>query len=209
MSDFIRIDSNSREIIKGFEKYLKNDFPYAIAVTLTDTAKQAQKEIQRKMPEQFTIRKSRVITGVRIEPAKKTDFKNFGFCQAVVKDIDPFMADHESGNKRPAKKRLRVIPEGIRPNKKDLIKKSQRPGAILKKKKKYFIGVLRYTGVPGIWERLPDNNLKLLYSTKPIATIKPVFHFVETVKDITGKNIVKNFESNFKEIENKNMLFMH
>ncbi len=181
----IKIQTNSKEVAKRIGEMATKQFPFATARALTWTVKDAQKEVQRELPFDFTIRNNHVKRGIRITPANKRTLR------AEVGSIDDFMAlQAEGGIKRPKGRRL-AIPVNARRNKKDIIRRPHRPRSILAKKD-HFKGRTR-SGREAIFKRMPGHRLSLVYMLEPSARIKPRFNLEKTVNQVVQERFDRLF----------------
>jgi len=90
MAGAITFKVDASKAISGIKEDLE-EIPFALALSLTRTVQAGQKKEQAEMPSKFTIRKKRVLKGIRIEKATKNNLT------ATLKDIDPFMALQDEG----------------------------------------------------------------------------------------------------------------
>jgi len=225
MSKFITVNILNRETIKDLSDLEKKQLPYVCAKTLTDVAIGAQGEIKKQMPSRFTLRSRWATQGVRIEPAKKADIKQHGFCEAVVKHIDPYMTKQEEGGTRrlashgkESNKTVAVVASGVKrnssgsvpvPTKKALhllsksakseIKKVKRKHGRHRKPKPFIIprkGEQRSKTVIAIRTEQDRYPLKYLFVLSPRPQMHMRYDFRETVIKYTQGKIEKRFAEN-------------
>lgn len=193
----------------------RKQFPYVVAQTLTQLAKGAQETIRAGMPSRFHLRSRWEQMGVRIEPARKSDVRSTGSCEAVVKHIDTYMSRQETGGmKRVSGKRL-AIPEksaaAAMRSGSGAIARKWKPGELLKDygkgRKTYGRRGMRRAPQPFIIarggsvaiavRRLEGRYpLKYLYVLKPEANVQPRFDFEKTVRAYVAANYAKRFAEN-------------
>jgi hypothetical protein len=211
----VRIDI--KPTIAALSALEKEQVPFVVAKTLTDVALGSQRVIREGMPNRFNIRSRYEIVGVRIEPAKKIDIKNYGLAEAVVKHIDPCMALHETGGEKiPKTARAIAIPEkkfeqtGIRGSS-GAIKRKYRPAQLLRDfnqqrhhgrkrgkhgKPKPFIVAKNGRVFVAIRSTASRYPLDYLYVFAARAHIKPRFDFQKTVEQYVAGNFEKKFAEN-------------
>jgi hypothetical protein len=133
---------NLKEFRKELDDIQNQQFPFAIAKTLTIVAQEAQRTLIGDLPRHFDLHSSWTAKGIRIDPAKKSDMKTKGQIESAVKDIDASMVKQETlgGRVRTSHGKpvrgLNVIPETQARSKllasSGRIKPSMLPGRLLK-----------------------------------------------------------------------------
>src|SRR5438105_2225598 len=119
----ISVTTTTDEVIRQLNVRM-DQVRFATALALTRTAQDARAEIQREMPERFTVRTPWIAKGVRYTPANKQDLA------ATVSDIDPFMRIQETGGEKTSIHRrvfdygeYLAVPLDARLNKRDVVRK--------------------------------------------------------------------------------------
>tara|TARA_R110002095_G_scaffold151739_1_gene131311 strand:+ start:568 stop:1152 length:585 start_codon:yes stop_codon:yes gene_type:complete len=140
MTDGIELDDRLFHRALG---HLEKQIPFALALSLTKTAKAAQKGLKDELPRDFTLRTTWVPRGIRIKPAKKRDL------EAHVGSVDENMALQARGGVRrdgavPTKE-VRKTPQTKTP-------RAKWPGHLAKKKRMFFGRDGR--GRMTLWKRL-------------------------------------------------------
>lgn len=208
----VRIDTRATE--KALSDIERKQFPFVLAKTVTGLAKGAQEQIRKELPRRFHIRNTWTAKGIRIEPAQKATVKSKGFAEAVVKDVDPYMATQEAGGPKRlrshgratgTRKRIAVPIDPKLRTTTGKIRSGKKPAQILNKTTsrgihKAFI-IKAASGVALIAMRSTKKRfpLKFLYTLTPKARIQPRFHFKETVQSYTDKNFKRVFDSTMRK----------
>lgn len=108
--------------------YDSTQLRYTAAKTATDVAKAIQAQVQGEMPNRFTLRRSWVQKGIRVQYANKTNLT------AKVGSIDPFMERQEVGDfKVPMQARgkyIAVPTKNVKPAKTSLVAKADLPSSL-------------------------------------------------------------------------------
>lgn len=198
----------------------EDQIPYVTAVTLTRLAQGSQTKIRSSLGQFFTIRNPhRIKAGVRIETARKSDFKS-GAMHSVVKDIDEFMNPQAwGGTKEPSKSKYLAIPtdeflaKGIRTST-GSIKTKFKPKQLLRagklkgpKRKHGRIRNPKPFVFKGHWgnavvavragrERFP---LFYLYNFNPKAKIPKRWPFLDIVKRFVNREATATFSREFEK----------
>jgi hypothetical protein len=209
---------------------LKNkQIPYVTARTLTALAQGGQWDLRQDMGRHFHLRSGkRLRAGIRIEPAKKSDFFS-GNIFSAVKDIDPFMGIHTvGGTKEPEKHKYLSVPssyligsgartssgaikERFKPStiiakiKRDALNQRNERGRFIaskgrkKKPTPFIMPIGRDHAV--IAQRTGAGRFPLVYlfGFEEKAKIKETWPFVETVGKYVEKNAQNLFAFEFRQ----------
>lgn len=204
--------------IRGFER---EQLPFAIAKSLTETAKKAQVALQVLTHMKFDLHGEFIPKGIRIKAARKTEVK-MGFGNAAVYTaprISSFMPIHEeSGTRKPRGKAIAVPGRALKDKayrtSTGRIKKRWKPSKLLENwggsgrgstgsggkgkggKKRAFILAERGSQPAMIVRRKSKRAvpLDILYILIPIADYKAVWDFEETVTRVATAVFRKEFE---------------
>ena len=217
----VKVDyKKTKEWLAGVNR---RQIPFVAAVTLTKVAQGAQKNLQRGLGTYFTLRSPRRLkAGIRIKPARKTEFKR-GTMHSAVFDIDRFMALHVFGGKKTAARskyvsipRLDLLAQGIR-TATGKVKKAKTPHSMIMKIKGQRSNVRKRkwgrhrkprpflqegaTGQPFIAVRQGPGRhpWTFLWGFNRMATIKSVWPFFEKAEQFAIKNSQKIFSASFKK----------
>jgi hypothetical protein len=127
----LQIKTNLPQLERELTEFAKKQIPYATARTLTQLAKNAQAEVRRNLPTRFQIRNHFTASGIRIEPARKSDWPNL---RSAIGSVDGYLARQELGGRKEGQGgKLIAEPYGIRPNPSMITKPAQWPSRLLKK----------------------------------------------------------------------------
>lgn len=142
---------------------------FAVAKSLTQTAKEVQEEVRKNLPERFTLRRERFIkSGIRFIPATKSKL------EAVVYSRDDFMNLQEFGGlktRRGGGQYLAIPTSMVRRTPKDIIRKADRPKNLGDKAEVVEINGRKYLALKRARKGANGNRLKLLYLLVPRANI--------------------------------------
>lgn len=186
----VRVDSSGLNKWLGF---LAQDLiPYACARTLTMLAQDAQAEVRRELPRRFTIRNTFVEKGVKIKPASKSNLQSEVYAQMEgAFSLDFMLLQEEGGTKRPRGQNL-AIPVDAKRSKRDIVTQANRPKALLRKKG-YFISHQSTAQTahlfPGVYKRMADHRLSLLFDLEPRASVPSRWDFVPTVLKVAQERL--------------------
>lgn len=104
----VQVTTNAPALARALRGLALEQLPFATAVALTRVAQDSREEVVANMPQHFQIRSQRVIRGVVIERARKSDWPN---PQAKVGTRDEFMALQVTGGvKKPISGRSVAVP---------------------------------------------------------------------------------------------------
>jgi len=205
----IRIDQRQ---VKDFEEAMKKELPFATALALTRTAKQAQEEVRKELGRHFTLRNTFTANSIRFDSAKKKDWPN---PKAVVGSVSPYLAIQEEGGEKTAGGKAFALPKGIRKSEAKQVPRSRWPGKILPegnaripqggrtkgalngKRSKPVPFLMNERGGVGVYVRVrrKDRALKRLYRlTRETMHVKPTNWLTEPVSRVVTANLPKNFE---------------
>lgn len=119
---------------RQMDEAVKKQIPFATMQALNATAREAERELEQDLPQQFTLRSGWLLKGIRTRTATKNRL------QAEVGSRDWFMKLQAKGGVKRAKKgRALALPVGVRPDASAAVPRSRWPGR-LKNKKGYALG---------------------------------------------------------------------
>lgn len=220
---WIKVEMDARDAMRDLRGIKREQFPFAYAAALTETAKLAQTAVQVKTRLSFNLHTEYIPRGIRITPAKKRDVVQMGMAWSSVYTSDAitsFMVIHEEGGiKDPRGKVLSVPTTGIRQysfkTARGAVKKRWQPKGLLRgytgrtgtrKRKKGRLSrqafILPKKGAqPAMLVRRVsrgERGLELLYVFTPQARIEPRWGFEDTVQRTADKVFKRVFDDKFK-----------
>lgn len=103
---FIKVDFDMEAAKKALTSFKKQQFPFAYAKSLTETAEAARQGIGMQSRRVFKLHTEFIPRNVKKSSAMKSDIKLYGYAEAAVftgKRLDEWMGLHEEGGiKKPA-----------------------------------------------------------------------------------------------------------
>lgn len=148
-NELVEVRNDVWKVRRALSRMVDKQAPFATAVALTRTAKDAQKTLRHDLARQFTIRDHWTEKGIRIRPARKADWPRQ---VAAVGSRDQYMARQASGGiKRGRGGRRVAVPVRARKRPTSRTKPRQWPGRQLQRSR-YFKLKLRAGGV-GVFRR--------------------------------------------------------
>jgi hypothetical protein len=202
----IRIDGVD-SVLAEYADINANQLPYAVVLSLTRTAQQAQDTIRNTvLPTRFTLRRAAFIKqGVRIQAATKTKLA------ATVQDIDYFMALQETGGQKiPYGKYIAVPLSGARPTLTAIVNPANYPAAVMQRGG-FIRGNIMYAvafkagrrgrlsgGIAGLskaadWSR----QIIPMYALVERANVPARYGFEESVRGTVAESWLPNFQASF------------
>lgn len=163
----INVQSDILQAMKKLQSITeKQQFAFACARALTQTAVEVQTEVRKNMPSRFTLRRDWIVKGIRVERATKRNLT------AVVYSRDKFMGLQEfGGTKNPLRNYIAVPTSMVRRTPREMIKKSDRPAQLGDK-----VEVVEFQGQKFLALKKPrkganGQRLRFLYLLVPRAKI--------------------------------------
>lgn len=134
----IRVDMDAFSKDLGFLE--REQFPYAMAKTLTDLATSGQIAVRGKTRKEFKLHTDFIPNNIGIVPARKADVR-LGTAKSAVKTSEKisFMSNHETGEDKVPKRKALAIPTMLTKGIPDFktatgkVKAKFKPAALLKK----------------------------------------------------------------------------
>lgn len=182
-----RLKDNFKQFASALDGMAKKEVPFATALSLTWTAKDARDAVRARAKKAFTLRTGWVERGIQFRGARKDTLV------AMVGTRDAFLVKQETGGvQRPLKSKRFALPAGVRKNKQQRITPSKRPKRLLKLKKVF---ITQTRGGEAIAERRGrgGKQVRVLYLLRPRTKLEPTFRFERTVTQTVGRVLSKNF----------------
>jgi hypothetical protein len=168
-----------------FDKIAKNvEFGYARG--LTQTAQKAQEDITEGIRDKFTVRTRWIEKGnkygIKVTPANKRNLES-----AVWTRADWLRVHEEGGTKEPTRSKNLTLPtENVKRNKRDLIRKNQRPRNLPRS------FVIKADGGQRLFMQRfgkgKRSSTRVMYVLKPKAKIKKQGTFIEAAQKSVTRN---------------------
>lgn len=217
---FVGIKMDARATMRALSNLEQEQFPFAFAKALSETAKMAQKAVRQETRNRFNLHTEYIPRGILVQFARKSDFVKFGFAHSAVftsDKITPFMAWHETGGTKRPRGRMLAVPgpdlssmsESQWKTASGKVKSSFRPKKLLSKKtpkkgsrkmggltQRPFIIRSKGNKRALIVRRIGHGprSLEVLYVFQPNVSIDRTWRFEPTVKKVVDRV----FESQFK-----------
>lgn len=166
------VTSNVRQVSKWLSRVERQQVPFATAVSLTRTAKDAQTNLEKRLGRVFDRPTPFTRRAIAIRPARKTRL----VARVLVKDIQArYLLLQETGGVRRPQRRALILPSAARRNQYGNLPR----GAVKRMlaRPDTFSGTV--AGVAGIWQR-KGRRLKLLVAYEGRAVYRPRFGFRDT-----------------------------
>lgn len=188
----LSVKSNIAQFRRQMRREQRSQLPFATAVALTRTGKDAKAAVEKKLPDVFDRPTPFTQRGVAALPASKRRM----YSRVLIKDAQAkyLKLQEDGGTRRPAGRAL-VIPFSARRNRYGNIAR----GGVrrLLARDDTFSGVVR--GIGGIWQRRRDGTVVLLVAYEDQATYRPRFGFAKTVDEIARQRFDAHFRAAFSE----------
>jgi hypothetical protein len=165
---------------------MEKDARFQVVKALTRTAVDASNTIRDELSDRFVLRRPWVGKGLRVKAAKKSSM------ESDVSHRDSFMTKQEEGGTERPYGRHFGIPAGIRKNERANIPRSRRPRSILDRSN-VFKGDPHGRG-EGIFQRMGNRKLMLLYLLVEKRTTAPIWHFEDTTVEVVEERFNEHFE---------------
>jgi len=191
------IKLDTRKHTRWLDDIAQRQIPFAVAKTLTMTAKDAQGEIGTEMTGVMALRSNYVKAGLKITPARKKD--GLHRMTSEVGHKDWYMAQQMGRTSTVRKSRnseYQFIPRGVRRTKTGKITKSFRPSQVFKKKNVYFTQTGKDRGY--VFQRKAGRSI-LLYSAIKQQTVKPKMDLQRTANLTAAKRLDRNFVKSMRQ----------
>lgn len=172
----------------------KQQFAFATARALTQTAVEVQAEVKRNMPERFTLRRDWIVRGMRVDKATKANL------QARVYSRDKFMGLQEhGGTKNPLRNFLAIPTSMVKRTPKDLVKKSDKPAALGDRASVVEVNGNKYLALKKPRKGANGQKLRLMYLLVPRAQMEKRLKLGEDGMRIARARFVKNLQRSLEE----------
>lgn len=179
------------------DKIVRN-MNFGVALGLTETAKQGQSAVQNSLKGTFTLRgnwwQQSNKFGIKVKPARRDDLS------AEVRTNADWLELHEKGGTKTARGGSIAIPtENVRRNKRQIIPRAQRPGA-LRGKNTFVIKTAkgrvlfqRFKRKVGTYNGKPT-RIKALYNLEPRASIRKQSTFFDPIDRVVKRRLDANIQ---------------
>jgi len=186
----ISVKSNIKAVTRKLSKIQKKQIPFATAQALSDTAFQANKAVRAQALKKLDRPTKFTVGGFQFKRATKRSLTALVFIESKREKY--LIYQIEGGTRRA---RLVSLPTNVKLNRFGNI-----PG--LKKKKKLwlsgrttsgkqFVGTVN--GTKGLWQRLKNNQLKLLVAFETEARYRSRFPYYKIVRGVVNNRFPRNF----------------
>ena len=182
----INISADQLALVAGNERQAL----FAIALALTRTAQDVQKEVRAQLPSKFTLRNGWTARNIRIEPASKSSL------EASISAPD-YMRKQETGEREVARKRYLAAPGPAVGNSR-IAPASMRPRQLLRQPKTFILELK--SGKVAIAQRKGRKRLplRIMWWLTPWQEYHERFEFGRTATDVVEKRFAIRFDEAFQ-----------
>ena len=217
-----KMEIDTRHTSRAFNALERRNYPFALANSLTQTAKDGQKAVRGRTKRIYELHGKHTLNQIKIKPAKKSMAKlGKAYSEVRTGKNAPYMPQHETGGKKlPRYEQYVAVPAGDMKKKKYRTKrgvkqmyhpehlmqksilakrarsKGPRPsGKNRSKEKNVFIITSPKSNTPIMVRRKTMKRLPLeyLWVLVPKAKIKPTWKFYKTVDRRVSRTFHKHF----------------
>ena len=190
----VAIGADIGPFLKDLARVHKDQLPFATAVALTRTARDATESARGVLGDRFTLRNQFSMKGIQFEKAKKKDWPRIR-TRVGIESKRSYLVDHVLGvTRRPGRADWKAIPTrspGRTP--KGRVRKGERPSRLLAKGKarvskdgRSLVDLRRRRGA--------RNRLRVLYLLRPQVRIRATFPFERVVSREVGRVYHRHFK---------------
>jgi hypothetical protein len=188
----LSITTNAGQVARQLDAQARQQLPFATARALTWTARDAQADVRQGMPGHFTLRNRFTQQEVRFTAATKTNLT----AEIGSSSRTDYMQRQETGGIKTPRGRHIAVPVNARRGKTGIIRRANRPSALLEKPK-HFIGQVGQTY--GIWKRLGQRKLSLMYHLVKSAQVDDRYQLDNTVNHTVASRFYANFSNSLNK----------
>lgn len=163
---------------------------FAIALALTRTAQDVQKEVRGQLPTRFKLRNGWTARNIKIEAASKSGL------EATI-SAPNYMRKQETGEREVARKRYLAAPGPAVGDR--IAPRSMRPANALRNKGTFIMEM--QSGKVGIAQRKGRKRLplRILWWLTPMQDYQERFEFGDTAQDVVEKRFAIRFNEAFSQ----------
>jgi hypothetical protein len=222
----ITVFSDYKKTLADLDRLKRDNFPYALAQSLSEVARMGKIAVQGITREKFKLHGEFIPRGIHSKPAQKNDLLLYGSIQSEVYTapiISDFMPIHEKGGellptgkarRGGGKGKVLAIPgKGLKSlafeTSQGMVKTKYLPKTLLNKKG-YFILPARNGKAAVIVHRVVErtegikvSKLEVMYVLVKKADYKPAWNFVATVEKVVAKTFDRVFTEEMEKALNK------
>ncbi len=204
----VRIDVQTEAFKKDLNFFTRDQYPYAMAKTLTDLAKSGQVAVRQRTRAEFDLHTDFIPNNIGMVPARKSDVL-LGKAMSAVKTNEKiaFMTPHETGENKVPKRTALSVPSILAKRIPDFktatgkVKAKYQPKQLLAQKGGGKVAGFVADGT--LFARLKDkwrtgSRIIPVFGFTPKAKIKPVWRFAITVGAKVTANAAAYFNRNLK-----------
>jgi len=181
----IRVTWNEGAWRRWTDDLVEQQIPFATALALTWTARDARTQLKADLPATFTIRSGWVAKGIRFEKARKTDDP----IAAEVGHLDDYMKLQAEGGTRQTSTQSVAVPVGIRKTPQTRTTPAKWPRRLLRKRKHFIAPLSASISTLGLFRRRGGRRnprLDLLYVMAERAVVPKRWPLEETVEQVVA-----------------------
>lgn len=192
----INLKDNIDAVVKDLNAVQRREVPHVTARALTAVAFDGQRAVKADIRKKYILRNRWTESGVRVTRANKVNLTAYVF----MFDGRQYMTLQEEGGTIRSASRHIAVPQRVRRSKRSKITKARRPRQLLSRPNVFKID--RGSGShlpPGIYQRMKNGTVKLLYSLEPSVRIERSFGMEKTVIGIVTIKFASRFVQEFNK----------
>lgn len=184
----LTLDTTVPDLAKALTDLQRKQLPFATALAITTTLKDAQTDLRDELPDRFTIRNNFLEKGIRIRPATKRRLEGSVFT------VDEILRLQIEGGTKGGRGHRLALPRSVKTNARGIVTRANRPRN-LRSKSKHFLAPVRRGGM-GLFKRSGKKRYPIVLLWRLLdgsARIDSRFDFDR----IANRSIDKHWNKNF------------